>query len=74
MFTTKKCHKVTQVQENKISKNEMLKWKQNKKNSEAKIPSPYYPLSLGSENKTFRSIRQKRCCINKKKKKRKFNL
>lgn len=43
----------------------MLKQKQNKK--EAKIPSPYYPLSLGSENKTFRRITQKGCWINKKK-------
>lgn len=47
-----------------------MKTKQNKKNREAKIPSPYYPLSLGSENKTFGSNRQKRCCINKKKEER----
>lgn len=48
----------------------MLNCKQNKiKRREDKIPSPYYPLSLGSENKTFRSIRQKRCC-NKKKEER----
>lgn len=54
-----------------------MKWEENlhvkmvtKKNREAKIPSPYYPLSLGSENKTFGSNRQKRCCINKKKEER----
>ena len=49
-----------------------MKTKQNKpiKNREAKIPSPYYPLSLGSENKTFGSNRQKMCCINKKKEER----
>lgn len=29
---------------------------QNQENGEAKIPSPYYPLSLGSENKALRSI------------------
>ena len=48
----------------------MLKLKQNKESREAKIPSPYYPLSLGSENKTFRSITQKRCWSNQKKRRK----
>lgn len=47
--------------------------KTEQKSRKAKIPSPYYPLSLGSENKTFRIITQKGRWINKKKEK-KFNF
>lgn len=67
MFTTKDITKPQKLKKNEHKQVNVKKWKQNKKDREAKIPSPYYPLSLGSENKTFRSIRQKRCCINKKK-------
>lgn len=55
---------------NKYKLNVKMKSKQDKNSREAEIPSPYYPLSLGSENKTFRSITQKRRWINKKKEER----